>query len=105
MGVQHIQQCFGNFRKFVVELVMDASAKQRKGFDQSFNVRIIGDTVIKNQTSGDFRILLRELTRHLSNERELSFVIGEQLVSHNTAPSTEMRRESRCKVASNNIVC
>src|SRR6185436_12793710 len=101
MRVQGIQQGFGDFRELVIQLVVDASAEQSKCFDQAFDVRILARVRAQHEAASSGRILFGELRGHLADKSQLAFVIWEKVFSHEDAPETAMRRESRCKVTSN----
>src|SRR5262245_55360225 len=100
MGIQYFEQRFGDFGKLVIQLVVHAPAQQCKSLNQSFDVRIFARILSQHQAARRFRIFLGELRCHLADKRQLSFVIWQQVVSHELAPETAKRRESRWRVTS-----
>src|ERR1051326_8829840 len=102
VGIEYAQKRFGDFRKFIVQFVMNPSGQEREGFNQPFHMRIGAFlVVIQHQTAGNTGIFLRELPGHLPDKLQLALIIRQQLISHEFAPETAILRESRCKVTSN----
>src|SRR3954454_25153526 len=95
MRIQNVQQSFRNLRELIVQLVMHSAAEKCERLDQALHMRVLAGIRLEHQPAGDLRVLLPELRRHLADESQLALVVGEQFVSHESAPETMNRRESR----------
>ena len=82
MRIEHLEQRLGDLRELVVDLEVDARREKRERLDQPLDVRILALAALEQQPAGDLRVLLGELRRHPADERQLAFVVGEQLVPH-----------------------
>src|SRR5438045_6031041 len=82
MRVKNPHQRVGDLGEVVVNFQMNARGKQRERLHQALDVRIFAAIRLELQARGDLRILFRELRAHLPDERQLSFVIIEQLFPH-----------------------
>jgi len=82
MRIQHRQHRFGDLRKLVVELLVDARGEERERLDQPLDVRVFADLAFHLQPRRDLRVLGRELLRQPPQVGEFVLVIRQQLVEH-----------------------
>ncbi len=87
MRINDAQQCFGDFGKFVVDLEVHARGQKREGFEQPLDVRVFAFVGFEVQPRGDLGVLLGKLRAHLTQKRQLAFVVEKQVVAHAIRPS------------------
>jgi hypothetical protein len=75
--VQYVQQGLGDFRKFVVQLVLHPARQQSANASiRRSTLGIVAGIRLQLQTARHARMLLRKLAGHLPDEPEFPLVVG-----------------------------
>jgi hypothetical protein len=82
LRIDELEKMLCEARKFGVELPMDARREKREPLEQPLDVGIGAIESAQAESSGDLRILLRELRPHPAQELELAAVELQESVIH-----------------------
>ena len=99
--IEHVQQRLGDFREFVVQLVVHPPGTEARTLRSAARRADRRSYRAPSSRRPRARGTFPQTRRHLTNERQLALVVGQQFVSHEFPPETANARDSRCKVTSN----
>ena len=77
-----MQQTIGDFGEIVGKALLRAAGEEGERLKEAFDVRIGAAIGLEHEPRGHTRIGSAKLLRHLTNEEQLAFVIGEKGFIH-----------------------
>ena len=86
MRVDDVEEGLGDLREIVVDLEVHAGGEKGEALEQALDVRILALVGLELQPRGDLGIPPGELRAHTAEERQLTLVVVQQIVTHRRLP-------------------